>query len=208
MQVGVEIHLHQGKPGVRAANTHRVDRRSLRGRSPKATFRTPVRTWTNLHLGTDSSSRECTPPNAQTFDDSSRRSRSAPARWHRLRLRYVLQAEVRAPPHGARLARRCPGRVSEPASEWGSQRLMSASLSERSEQWTSRERRGVLSSASDKVGGFSMFAPPICRRRWRNNAFPFCQIRRRRGNQAEHRSERSEQQIKRDARAGHKRTAL
>jgi hypothetical protein len=21
------------------------------------------------------------------------------------------------------------------------------------------------------VGGFSMFAPPICRRRWRNNAF-------------------------------------
>jgi hypothetical protein len=24
MQTGVEIHLHQGKPGVRAANTHRV----------------------------------------------------------------------------------------------------------------------------------------------------------------------------------------
>ena len=24
MQMGVEIHLHQGKPGVRAANTHRV----------------------------------------------------------------------------------------------------------------------------------------------------------------------------------------
>src|SRR5215211_8176923 len=25
-----------------------------------------------------------------------------------------------------------------------------------------------------------MFAPPICRRRWRNNAFPFRQIQRRR----------------------------
>jgi hypothetical protein len=25
MQMGVEIHLHQGKPGVRAANTHCVD---------------------------------------------------------------------------------------------------------------------------------------------------------------------------------------
>ena len=37
-----------------------------------------------------------------------------------------------------------------------------------------------------------MFAPPICRRRWRNNAFPFRQLRRRR-RQAEHRSERSEQ---------------
>jgi hypothetical protein len=29
MQTGVEIHLHQGKPGVRAANTHRVARRSM-----------------------------------------------------------------------------------------------------------------------------------------------------------------------------------
>jgi hypothetical protein len=38
-----------------------------------------------------------------------------------------------------------------------------------------------------------MFAPPICRRRWRNNAFPFRQIRRRRRQPSEHRSERSEQ---------------
>ncbi|MCE3276585.1 MAG: hypothetical protein K0R13_2440 [Propionibacteriaceae bacterium] len=40
----------------------------------------------------------------------------------------------RAPTRGARLARRCPGRASEPASEIGRQRLSSASLSERSEQ--------------------------------------------------------------------------
>src|SRR5829696_9448075 len=42
-------------------------------------------------------------------------------------------------------------------------------------------------------GGFSMFAPPIWRRRWRNNAFPFRQIRRRRRQPSEHRRERSEQ---------------
>jgi hypothetical protein len=31
---------------------------------------------------------------------------------------------------------------------------------------------GVLSSGSDDDGGgFAMLAPPICRRRWRNNAF-------------------------------------
>jgi hypothetical protein len=35
-----------------------------------------------------------------------------------------------------------------------------------------------------------MFAPPICRRRWRNNALPFRQIRRRRRQPSEHRSER------------------
>ena len=54
--------------------------------------------------------------------------------------------------------------------------------------------RHALSSANDDdVGGFSMFAPPICRRRWRNNAFPFRQLRRRRRQPSEHRSERSEQ---------------
>jgi hypothetical protein len=35
-----------------------------------------------------------------------------------------------------------------------------------------------------------MFAPPICKRRWRNNAFPFRQLRRRRRQPSEHRSER------------------
>jgi murein DD-endopeptidase MepM/ murein hydrolase activator NlpD len=35
-----------------------------------------------------------------------------------------------------------------------------------------------------------MFAPPICRRRWRNNAFPFHQLRRRRRQPGEHCSER------------------
>jgi len=39
-------------------------------------------------------------------------------------------------------------------------------------QRTSRERSEQSNTA--------MFAPPICRRRWRNNAFPFHQIRRRR----------------------------
>ncbi|MCE3276927.1 MAG: hypothetical protein K0R13_2782 [Propionibacteriaceae bacterium] len=38
-----------------------------------------------------------------------------------------------------------------------------------------------------------MFAPPICRRGWRNNAFPFRQIRRRQRQPSEHRRERSEQ---------------
>jgi hypothetical protein len=72
MQMGVEIHLHQGKPGVRAANTHRVGQALPWWLiTQKPIFRTPVRTWTNLHLGTDSSSSECTPRDAQTIDDSS-----------------------------------------------------------------------------------------------------------------------------------------
>jgi len=37
---------------------------------------------------------------------------------------------------------------------------------------TEEESGGVVSSASDNDGdGLSMFAPPICRRRWRKNAF-------------------------------------
>ena len=36
----------------------------------------PVRTITKLHLATDSSSSECTPPNPQTIDDSSVESRA------------------------------------------------------------------------------------------------------------------------------------
>jgi hypothetical protein len=48
-------------------------------------------------------------------------------------------------------------------------------------------------TSNDKVGGFAMFAPPICKRSWRNNAFPFRQLRRRRRQPSEHRSERSEQ---------------
>jgi hypothetical protein len=48
------------------------------------------------------------------------------------------------------------------------------------------------SPSQDDGSGFSMFAPPICRRRWRNNAFPFRQIRRRRRQPSEH-HERSEQ---------------
>ena len=47
--------------------------------------------------------------------------------------------------------------------------------------------------ATTTAPDLSMFAPPICRRRWRNNAFPLRQIRRRRRQPSEHRSERSEQ---------------
>jgi hypothetical protein len=52
----------------------------------------------------------------------------------------------RAPPHGARLARRCPGRTSKQtrlssARERGRQRLPGASLSERSEQCKRSEQR-------------------------------------------------------------------
>jgi hypothetical protein len=54
-------------------------------------------------------------------------------------LHHSCERGNRAPPHGARLARRCPGRESEQtrssaASERGRQRLTDASLSERSEQ--------------------------------------------------------------------------
>jgi hypothetical protein len=52
------------------------------------------------------------------------------------------------------------------------------------------EQTRFLSASDDEVGGLAMFAPPICRRRWRNNAFPFRQLRRRRRYPSEHRSER------------------
>jgi hypothetical protein len=55
------------------------------------------------------------------------------------------------------------------------------------------ERRWSSSASDDEVGGFSMFAPPICRRRWRNNAFRFRQIRRRRRQQANIAASGSEQ---------------
>ncbi len=58
---------------------------------------------------------------------------------------------------------------------------------------SSAARRRARSGASDDGGGFSMFAPPICRKRWPNNAFPFRQLGRRRRQPSEHRSERSEQ---------------
>ena len=107
MQTGVEIHLHQGKPGVRAANTHCVDQAFAMADHPKPSFRTPVRTWTKLHLGTDSSSSECTPRNPQTIDDSSRRSRSARLAG----TSSVRPASVgnRPPPHGARIRSRRVG---------------------------------------------------------------------------------------------------
>jgi hypothetical protein len=38
MQTGVEIHLHQGKPGVRAANTHCVAQASGLADHPSASF--------------------------------------------------------------------------------------------------------------------------------------------------------------------------
>ena len=56
-------------------------------------------------------------------------------------------------------------------------------------------------------GGFSMFAPPIWRRRWRNNAFPFRQIRRRRRQPSENRASGASNQTERDARAAPKKPA-
>jgi hypothetical protein len=52
-----------------------------------------------------------------------------------------------------------------------------------------KEKR-VEALSDDDGGGLSMFAPPVCRRRWRNNAFPFRQLRRRRRQPSEHRRER------------------
>ena len=50
-----------------------------------------------------------------------------------------------------------------------------------------------------------MFAPPICRRRWRNNAFPFRELRRRRRQPSEYRSELQRAiEIARDARGAQK----
>jgi hypothetical protein len=72
MQMGVEVHLHRvGLPG-RCAPRTRCDRSSaIWTSSGDSSFRTPVRTCTTLHLSTDSSSRECTPPNPLLVDDSS-----------------------------------------------------------------------------------------------------------------------------------------
>jgi hypothetical protein len=70
-------------------------------------------------------------------------------------------------------------------------RILRASVS-RAAVLRRSERTCCSSASADEVGGFPMFAPPICRRRWRNNAFPFCQLRRRRRQPSEHRSERSE----------------
>jgi hypothetical protein len=84
MQTGVEIHLHQGKPGARAANTHCVAQASTVADHPMPTFRTPVRTTTKLHQGTDSSSSECTTRHVETSDDSSKRRQKRPASWRRL----------------------------------------------------------------------------------------------------------------------------
>ena len=56
-----------------------------------------------------------------------------------------------------------------------------------------RERRRSFLCERRRRRRISMFAPPICRRRWRNNAFPFRRLRRRRRQPSEHRSERSEQ---------------
>ena len=57
------------------------------------------------------------------------------------------------------------------------------------------DERNMLSrfAKSDDGSSFQMFAPPTCRRRWRNNAFPFRQLRRRRRQPSEHRSEQGEQ---------------
>jgi hypothetical protein len=72
MQTGVEIHLHQGKPGVRAANTHRVGQAfRVRLITQKPDLERLFEHGLNLHLGTDSSSSECTPRDTQTIDDSS-----------------------------------------------------------------------------------------------------------------------------------------
>ena len=56
-----------------------------------------------------------------------------------------------------------------------------------------RRRRRRSSPSRLRLPHLAMFAPPICRRRWRDNAFPFRQTRRRRRQLSEHRSERSEQ---------------
>jgi hypothetical protein len=60
--------------------------------------------------------------------------------------------------------------LTDPSSASGSK--TAASVGEIARRRTEEEKRRRSSSASDDDGGgFSMFAPPICRRRWRNNAF-------------------------------------
>jgi hypothetical protein len=55
---------------------------------------------------------------------------------------------------------------------YGLVRNRAASVGNRAPSHGGGESGGHVSSASDNDGdGLSMFAPPICRRRWRNNAF-------------------------------------
>jgi hypothetical protein len=61
---------------------------------------------------------------------------------------------------------------------------------------TSADSRGSRRRSLNKARERSEHQPQrraVCRRRWRNNAFPFRQLRRRRRQPSEHRSERSEQ---------------
>ena len=88
---------------VRAANTHCVARHSQR-LNTQPRFRMPVRTMTKLHLTTDSSSSECTPPNPQTIDDSSMYCRA------RLDKAPTRSSSGVGPPYLARAAVRSPGR--------------------------------------------------------------------------------------------------
>jgi hypothetical protein len=61
---------------------------------------------------------------------------------------------------------------------------------------TSADSRGSRRRSLNKARERSEHQPQrraVCRRRWRNNAFPFRQLRQRRRQPSEHRSERSEQ---------------
>ena len=71
--------------------------------------------------------------------------------------------------------------------------FLRASVSRAAELRRSERTRFSVRTRRRSRPGSSMFAPPICRRRWRDNAFPFRQIRRRRRQPSEHRSEQSEQ---------------
>jgi hypothetical protein len=125
-------------------------------------------------------------------------------------------SENRAPPHGgeasggrfssasdddgggfqARLREQLPkGRASEIADPERASRAERASRSQDRAplSWTNERADMLLVRVREEGSGFAMFAPPICKRRWRNNAFPFRQIRRRRRQPSEHRSEPSEQ---------------
>ena len=84
------------------------------------------------------------------------------------------------------------------ASEWGRQRLTSASLSERSEQCASTRTR--FSSSSDEVAACDVRAAEL-QEEMAEQRFPFPSAPTKTAATGEHRSERSEQSTERDPRA-------
>jgi hypothetical protein len=125
---------------------------------------------------------------------------------HAFRLRASLRSALSIRPVGRQ--RLTSASLSERNEQCARSERRRSFLCERPHQNARAKRApGLSDELRDEVGGFSMFGPPIsnksrersehqpqrravCRRRCRNNAFPFRRLRRRRRQPSEHRRER------------------